>query len=175
MKPTLIIGYGNVDRQDDGAAWHVLAQLAQKLGRGGSGDPAGDTADEFYPEGDYPHLLTNLQLVPEMAELVAEYDRVCFVDAHTGAIPQEIAQVSLSGEFQKSPFTHHLTPQSCLAIAQDIYHRMPEAILISIRGYQFGFVRELSPRTAELVAQAVDQILAWLAFDIPNDPDNSDR
>jgi len=171
LKPTLIIGYGNVDRQDDGAAWHVLTQLAQKLGRGGSDD----LIDEFYPGGNYPHFLTNLQLMPEMAEILADYERVCFVDAHTGAIPDELAQVQISSEFQKSPFTHHLTPQSCLAIAQEIYHSTPEAIMISIRGYQFGFERELSPRTTELVEQAVEHILAWLALDSSNNQELSDR
>jgi hydrogenase maturation protease len=158
MKPTLIIGYGNVDRQDDGAAWHVLAQLAQKLGRGGYGLPD----DEFYPEGDYPHLFSALQLTPEMSETIAEYERVCFVDAHTGAIPEEIGRVQIAGEFQKSPFTHHLTPQSCLSLAQEIYHASPEALLVSVRGYEFGFKRELSERTGELVTQAVAQILDWL-------------
>jgi hydrogenase maturation protease len=158
MKPTIIIGYGNVDRQDDGAAWHVLAQLAQKLGRGASVS----LEDEFYPEGEYPHLYSALQLCPEMAETIAEYERVCFVDAHTGAIPDEIGWQVVAAEFQKSPFTHHLTPQSCLSLVQEIYHAAPEAILVSVRGYDFGFKRELSVRTEELVEQAVTQIWGWL-------------
>ena len=28
MADTLVLGYGNVDRMDDGLAWHVLAGLA---------------------------------------------------------------------------------------------------------------------------------------------------
>jgi len=28
---TLIIAYGNRDREDDGAAWHILDKLAQQL------------------------------------------------------------------------------------------------------------------------------------------------
>jgi Ni,Fe-hydrogenase maturation factor len=165
MKSTLIIGYGNVDRQDDGAAWHVLAQLAQKLGRGETGSPdkeSGSLEDEFYPEGEYPHLLSALQLTPEMAETVAEYERVCFVDAHTGAIPDEIGWEAVTAEFQKSPFTHHLTPQSCLSLVQEIYHTAPEAILVSVRGYDFGFKRELSERTGELVTLAVARVWEWL-------------
>ncbi|MFZ6029300.1 MAG: hydrogenase maturation protease [Chloroflexota bacterium] len=158
MKPTLILGYGNVDRQDDGAAWHVLAQLAQKLGRG----TTASLEDEFYPEGAYPHLLSALQLTPEMAETVAEYERVCFVDAHTGAIPDEIGWQEVLPEFQQSPFTHHLTPQSCLSVVRDIYHRTPEAVLVSVRGYEFGFERQLSDRTRALVERAVARIVAWL-------------
>lgn len=158
MKPTLIIGYGNVDRQDDGAAWHVLARLAQKLGNTESSEPN----EEFYPEGDYPHLLSTLQLTPEMAETVAEYERVCFVDAHTGAIPEEIGWQPVTGKFQNSPFTHHFTPQSCLSLVDEIYHSKPEAILVSIRGYNFGFNRQLSECTSNLVKEVVAKIMDWL-------------
>ena len=27
----LVIGYGNIDRQDDGVAWHVLREVASRL------------------------------------------------------------------------------------------------------------------------------------------------
>ena len=39
---------------------------------------------------------------------------------------------------------------------------MPEAKLLSIRGYRFGFSRELSPETAALVEQAVETLRRWL-------------
>ena len=29
---TLVIAYGNRDRQDDGAGWHILAQAVDELG-----------------------------------------------------------------------------------------------------------------------------------------------
>ena len=32
MKKSLIIGYGNPDREDDGVAWHILRALTVKLG-----------------------------------------------------------------------------------------------------------------------------------------------
>ena len=32
MADTLVLGYGNVDRMDDGLAWHVLAGLVGALG-----------------------------------------------------------------------------------------------------------------------------------------------
>ena len=33
MKKVLILGYGNLDREDDGVAWHVLQGVAETLGR----------------------------------------------------------------------------------------------------------------------------------------------
>lgn len=108
-------------------------------------------------------LRYDLQLTPEFAEIIAGYQRVCFVDAHTGNIPDEINVVEVKGEFQRSPFTHHMTPATCLAMAQSLYGGSPEAILVSVRGYEFGFVQSLSARTQELADQAARRIYDWLA------------
>ena len=76
MKKTLIIGYGNLDRQDDGVAWHVLAAIAGHYGYTDFEDE-----QEHLTENQYPHLLFDLQLMPEMAETIRDYERVLFVDA----------------------------------------------------------------------------------------------
>jgi Ni,Fe-hydrogenase maturation factor len=112
--------------------------------------------------GDVPDLMGELQLMPEITETLVQYDKVCFVDAHTGAYAQDVNVTPLKPEFQSSPFTHHLTPQTCLSLAQAAFGRAPEGIVISVRGYQFGFSHELSPITAALADQAVEQIMAWL-------------
>ncbi len=136
----------------------MLAALTRRLGR-----QAPATPEEFFaPEGDAPHLLFVLQLVPELAETVAGYTHVCFVDAHTGNIPEEIRLIDLRGEFQKSPFTHHLTPASCLAMSAALYNARPQAILVSVRGYEFGFSHQLSSQANLLIEPAVEQIWQWL-------------
>ncbi len=156
--PVLVLGYGNVDRQDDGVAWHVLARLAQRLGSDFPSSPE----EEILPSHQDPDFLFVLQLMPELAETISQYRRVCFVDAHTGRVPDEIRVATVAVEFQSSPFTHHLTPSTCLALAQALYHSQPQATLVSIRGYEFGFSRSLSTRTTALAEQAAGQILAWL-------------
>jgi len=103
-----------------------------------------------------------LQLTPELAETIAQYERVCFVDAHTGAVPNGMNMVEIAAEFQASPLTHHLTAQSLLTFAQTLYNARPEAILVSVRGYQFGFERTLSSLTARLAEEAAEKIVAWL-------------
>ncbi len=158
MNKTLILGYGNVDRQDDGVAWHVLANLCQKLGR-----PAPLSADdEFENPGDSPDLDFVLQLTPELAEVIAAYNRVCFVDAHTGSVPEDLHREEVKPEYQSSPFTHHMTPATCLSFVKTIYHRDLEGLLVSIRGYEFGFSQELSPASSRLADQAADVIYRWL-------------
>ena len=158
IPPTLIVGYGNTDRQDDGVAWHILLSLSERLGR----STPKDWDEGLYPTGETPDLLFVLQLTPELAELFAGFKRICFVDAHTGAVPEELHVLEILPQYQKSPFTHHMTASTCLALTQSIYGTLPEAILLSVRGYEFGFSHDLSPRTAELVQQAVQTIMDWL-------------
>lgn len=161
MKKTLIIGYGNPDRQDDGVAWHILTSLAGRLSQ-----PIPPSVDEGFPPSDEnPELVFLLQLTPEMSEKVAAVDRVCFIDAHTGNVPEDVHFETLNPEFQTSPFTHHLTPSSCLFLAQTLYGKTPEAILVSVRGYKFGFSHDLSPETASHMEQAVSRVMAWLRED----------
>ncbi len=155
---TLIVGYGNADRQDDGVAWHVLAEIARRLGRPVPNDPE----DGFFPEGAAVDLWYVIQLAPEMSEDFARYERICFVDAHTGSIAGEIALQPVGGSPAASAFTHHLTPAACLALTQSIYHQSPEASLLSVRGYQFGFARELSPETGALAGKAAELLWQWI-------------
>jgi hydrogenase maturation protease len=153
----LVTGYGNPDRQDDGVAWHILCALATKLGY-----IAPSTYEDEFPTNNGLDFAFSLQLTPEMAEEIAAYERVCFVDAHTGDIPQEVQMIPVESEFQRSPFTHHLTPQSLLSMCETLYNKKPEAALLSVRGYHFGFERELSAETGALVPQAVELIMKWL-------------
>ena len=157
MKKLLIIGYGNPDREDDGVAWHILRALTIKLGLA---FPA-SYEDEF-PEYALLDFAFHLQLTPEMAEDISAYQYVCFVDAHTGNIPAPIRLTNVESEFQASPFTHHLTPQSRISMCETIYGKKPDAALLSVLGHRFLFSRQLSEETAQLVPQAVELIWNWM-------------
>jgi len=156
---TLVVGYGNLDREDDGVAWHVLVRLAEGLGL----PPPAQDSDGLPQVDDQPDLLCLLQLDPGLAEVIAGYDRVCFVDAHTGAYPQDIRFAHIEGQFQASPFTHHMTPETCLALAQTLHGCVPNGMVLSVKGHQFGFSNTLSPATAELAEQATQVLIGWLA------------
>ncbi len=157
MKELLLIGYGNPDREDDGVAWHILRALTIKLGL----DAPQSYEDEF-PESELIDFVFYLQLTPEMAEDISEYQHVCFIDAHTGNIPEPVRLIDVKSEFQRSPFTHHLTPQSLLSMCETIYEKKPDAALLSVLGHRFLFSRALSEETSRLVPQAVILIWDWI-------------
>ncbi len=157
MKKLLIIGYGNQDREDDGVAWHILRALTIKLGL----DSPESYEDEF-PEFALIDFAFHLQLTPEMADDIRVYEYVCFVDAHTGNIPEPVRLIKVVSEFQASPFTHHLTPQSLLSLCETLYGRKPEAALLSVLGHRFLFSRQLSKETARVVPQAIELLWDWL-------------
>jgi hydrogenase maturation protease len=157
LNNNLLIGYGNPDRQDDGVAWHILRALATRLSL-----PVPDSYEDEFPRNNRLDLAFYLQLTPEMAEDLAAYERVCFVDAHTGNVPTEVQFQKVEQTFQHSPFTHHLTAQSLLSMCNTLYGKTPEAVLLSVRGYQFEFERTLSAETSALVPPAVEQIMRWI-------------
>jgi hydrogenase maturation protease len=157
LRKLLILGYGNPDREDDGVAWHILRALTIKFGL----IPPESYEDEF-PQSDVIDFDFQLQLTPEMAEDIAAYEYVCFIDAHTGNIPEPVRLISVESEFQNSPFTHHLTPQSLMSMCETIYAKKPDAALLSVLGHRFLFTRELSQETAALVPQAVELIWDWI-------------
>jgi hydrogenase maturation protease len=154
---TLVIGFGNPDRQDDGVAWHILAALADHFGIEKPRPPDLD----FYPAGTNPDLLFCLQLSPEQAEIIANYERVCFVDAHTGSVANDLNWQVVEPRFQTSPLTHHMTPETLLSLTKSLYHRQPQAVLVSVRGYEFEFSHLMSQRTTELALQAAQKIITW--------------
>jgi len=157
LNRTLLIGYGNPDREDDGVAWHILRALVIKMGL-----PAPTSYEDEFPQNAQVDFAFYLQLTPEMAEDIAQYERVCFVDAHTGQIPELVRIIPVESEFQRSPFTHHLTAHSLVSMCETLYQKKPEAALLSIRGFRFLFTRELSVETSSLVSEAVSLLETWL-------------
>lgn len=159
MKKLLLLGYGNPDREDDGVAWHILRAITLKLGLA-----APDSYEDEFPEFKSIDFAFHLQLTPEMAEDISQYQYVCFIDAHTGNIPEPVRLIEVESEFQNSPFTHHLTPQSLMSMCETLYQTKPDAALLSVLGYRFLFTRQLSDETAELVPQAVELIWNWMSI-----------
>jgi len=159
MPNTLVIGYGNPDRADDGVAYHVVNLLRQRLQQEALGP--GDTGLETL--GREPDSILLQQLVPELMETAAAYQRLVFVDAHVQEIAEDLVFTPVEPQYVLSPFTHHLTPGAFLALTGALYGREPTAFLLSIRGHDFDFRPELSAGTRMLVEPAVRTILGLLA------------
>ena len=150
----LVIGYGNPSRQDDGAGYHVVNMLNGCLGR----PPfAQDGVGLDAPEGPVDTIWAQ-QLVPELAETISQYDMAVLVDAHTGAYDEEIRIVQVRPAYLSSFVSHHMKPETLLALARDLYRQTPRLILVSIRGREFEFGFELSEQTQRLAGVALEQI-----------------
>jgi len=132
---TLVIGYGNSLRGDDGAGPFVARQLG-----------AGAIACH--------------QLTPELAEHISHADRVIFVDAHAGVPAGQIAiqpvQPSPAGaQPRPAAAIHRFDPETLLAWSRQLYGRAPEAILIGIGAHSFGLGEDLSPQTRRAAREAL--------------------
>ena len=98
----------------------------------------------------------------EWMETCASYDQLIFVDAHVHENTAELACVPVQPEYVSSPFTHHMTPPTFLALTRALYGREPAGRLLSIRGHDFDFHRGLSATAAAQVPAAVEMILHML-------------
>lgn len=131
----LVLGYGNPGRQDDGLGPAAAAEIEQ------IGWPGVTTSD-------------NYQLVIEDAIQIAAQDVIWFVDARCeGDAPCEMRR--LSAAFDITFTSHLLKPEALLAIAHQQFGKIPEAHLLSIRGYEFEFAEGLSDRARHNLALAV--------------------
>jgi hydrogenase maturation protease len=140
-----VVAYGNPLRGDDGAAWRV----AQRLER--AGDPV--------------VVLTLHQLTPEVASLLSQADSVIFIDAARGAPPGRVSTAEIGPAAAHSPLTHHLSPETVLALTQRLYSTCPRAALVTIAGESFEFAEALSApvrRALPEALRAVRQLIrAW--------------
>jgi hydrogenase maturation protease len=121
---TLVIGFGNPGRGDDGLG-PALADAVERLGLPG-----------VTVETDY-------QLAAEHAVDINAHDTVLFVDAAiSGPEPYSLARVAPVDDLPWS--THGLEPRALLALARHVRDRDedPRAYLLAIRGYDFEELHE---------------------------------
>lgn len=161
---TLVIGYGNLDRGDDGVAFEVVNGLRRRL----SQLPLDEEQTGLDQLGTAVDSAFVHQLGPELLELAAGYDQIIFVDAHVQSEGDALSVEAVGPAYAVSAFTHHMTPGMFAALFKALYDRAPAAFVVSIQGTDFQFRRGLSPLTAGQVAPAVDTILALACHGTPN-------
>ena len=158
LKNWIILGYGNPDRGDDGVAYHLLKELIEKYSKN-------QTDLIYFQETGFLELTAdidlwfNLQLIPEISQKLSQYEKAIFLDAHTAEISEPLFIQEIRPSYKNSAFTHHLTPASCLELAEKLFQHAPQATLISVRGFSFDFSQELSPETRQLLNTALRIIM----------------
>src|SRR5574342_1162411 len=92
MRRTLVVGFGNAYRRDDGVGRAVINALRQALGQP-TLDPLDDGFDELGPQVD---TVVAHQLVPEFAELLGPYALAVFVDARVGEGTDPLSEAAIA-------------------------------------------------------------------------------
>lgn len=152
---TLVIGFGNIYRRDDGVGAAVVHALRDRLGY----PPLSPDEDGWDDRGRSVDTILVHQLTPDLAEVLGEYDRVIFVDAHIQAMGEPIREERLDACYRTTTVSHVMHPCTLLALAQMMHGQAPEGILLSVRGHDFDFGEGLSPETAALVDEVVERVL----------------
>ena len=152
---TLIIAYGNRDREDDGAGWHILDKLAHRLGLETPEFPG----EQVSTADGSATLLYLFQLLPEMADDIGDYEQIIFIDAHNSPSLPNLVFQQVSPDQTHSAFTHHMSAGELLSIAQVLGKKLPVSWMLTMRGFSFRFAQSLSRETSELVDQAYS--LLW--------------
>jgi hydrogenase maturation protease len=158
---TLVIGYGNAYCHDDGVAFYIINELRRRLGIREL-QPDEDGLDELGHELDSIMLH---QLVPEIVPVVAKYERVVFVDAHLGSIPEDVRVIQVQEEHRFHAVTHHMSPGMILSMTREAKGDAPSGYLVSVRGTNFDFGLGLSD-PCRLCANVAIQKILDLAKDI---------
>ena len=135
---SLVIGYGNDLRSDDGAG-RAVADRVEALQLPGVG------------------VRSVIQLTPELALEIAEVDTVVFVDASVEVTETTAAPVAPESP-DPSAMSHYSTPGTLLGMTATIGRVPSTAVAISIPVTDIGLGMELTPLTEISVDQAVGMV-----------------
>jgi len=134
---TLIIGYGNPLRGDDGFGWHAAVRLQGLI------------------HDDGIEILPVHQLTPELMDPISRVRRVIFIDAAVGEDAGKLTVTTLAATGGAPPaFTHFATPAALLEGARSLYGAKPEALLVTVVGLDF----EIGERLSEPVRLALESL-----------------
>lgn len=137
---TLVIGYGNTLRSDDGAGQRA-AELV-----------------ESWNIADVRSLMVH-QLTPELATEIALAERVIFVDAIAAEQVQSTVKIEkLVGEDMSQVSGHDCHPRYLLSLTKKLYQKEPPAYWVLIPAMQFEFGETFSFLTQQSLEIALINI-----------------
>lgn len=140
MATTLIIGFGNPLRGDDGLGWRAAEYLAAVL-----------------PERQ-ARVIACHQLTPELAEPISQAELVIFIDAEEREPAGKLFCRRIKPAAPLAAFSHHLTPAGLLGWARELYGSHCAAMVFSVSGQSFGCTEELSPAVSAGLRRLTERI-----------------
>jgi hydrogenase maturation protease len=133
---TLVIGYGNTLRGDDGIGPWVAKAIADNCWQG-------------------VVALAVQQLTPELVEHLAQAHTVVFIDACVDARSRTVELAPLVAGDNPALHTHVADPQRLLCLAHTLYANAPVAWMVRVAGADFGLRETLSPQGQACAAEAL--------------------
>jgi hydrogenase maturation protease len=146
MPRILIVAYGNPLRSDDGVAWRAADGLEAKLAK------------------SEVEIVRLHQLAPEIAERANRSDAIIFIDAASdpSSLPGEIRVEEIRSERTDaktaSRYSHALSPQTVMTLAESLYGAKPRAILVTVTGANFDHGESLSAPVDAALPVLIDRI-----------------
>ena len=128
MTRSLVLGYGNPLRGDDGLGWHLAQALAVKI------------------ENPCVEIIATHQLTPESAEPIARSDEVFFIDANVVVPPGRLLCYPVEAQTSsQATISHSCSPSQILYYAQILYGSSPRSHVFTIGVKSLEYGHELSP------------------------------
>ncbi|MCT0224152.1 hydrogenase maturation protease [Synechococcus sp. CS-1328] len=183
----LVIGIGNLLRQDDGVGRWLVEDLAQEK-RAQEKRAQESPARESLAQQDWSRRMPELQLrpchqlLPELAEDLARSERVLFVDAWLAGAGdpgsdqprlERLDSASRQGEpgpegdaddsVEGGLGAHRCGPEQLLQLCAWAYGHRPAAWVLLVPGEHFGHGTHWSPRLQRQLPEARALLRRWLA------------
>ncbi|GHV07145.1 hydrogenase maturation protease [Campylobacterota bacterium] len=122
---TLVIGYGNTLREDDGFGVVVALSLAKN------------------PKYE---CICAMQLTPELVETIVQYQTVIFIDAN---LSNSAGVFAVPLEYAENCYGHALLPNTLMTMARKLYGAKTKYLIFSVGALSLGYSEELSPPLKE--------------------------
>lgn len=136
---SLVIGYGNSLRSDDGIGIEMATVIAR-----------------WHLPG--VRSLALHQLTPELAAELALVDLAIFVDAYAAELGNETKILQIKPSSSIDFRSHFSDPRALLSLTQALYSRCPKAWWILVPGIDFQLGDFLTPTAQQGIEQASNTI-----------------
>jgi len=147
MKKTLIYGYGNAGRQDDGLGERFIQLMDEWIGK--------EKIENVFTDCNY-------QLNIEDAATIADYETVIFVDASVEDIENFKLEKVVPNDATIEFTMHAVSVSYVLDLCRKIYNKQPETYVMHIKAYEFEFVEELTLKAEENLNAAFEFIKMFM-------------
>jgi len=166
MIHTLVIGYGNTLRRDDGVGPMIVEWLRQIRGatvRERLTQSAAKTLPNDRVSDDLTsEFLEAHQLLPEHADPVSRASRVIFIDADVTVAPGRVKFRRIHAKMpSNSSVGHNVSPELILTLAEALYGHAPPATVIAIGVSSLDIGEGLTPLVESVARRLVKHLSYW--------------